>query len=160
MQRRDSSVSPTSWLASVTAECELVPRRARYMLFHVEKILAAQHCGRRAACILGSSSRLIAVLAYATYITMQFSGIRKLQSEMVDRNRKDSLQLLRIQNDLNSIGLAMRDMLDAGEPYPLTRGARSSTASATIWTWRCRQEEALGRGRAHQRPAPLPQPVA
>ncbi len=62
---------------------------------------------------------ILAVLAYATYITMQFSGIRKLQSEMVDRNRKDSLQLLRIQNDLNSIGLAMRDMLDAGEPYPL-----------------------------------------
>ncbi len=50
---------------------------------------------------------------------MQFAGIRKLQSEMVDRNRKDSLQLLRIQNDLNSIGLAMRDMLDQSDPYPL-----------------------------------------
>lgn len=62
---------------------------------------------------------LIAVLAYAAYITMQFAGIRKLQSEMIDRNRKDSLQLLRIQNDLNSIGLAMRDMLDASDPYPL-----------------------------------------
>jgi hypothetical protein len=37
---------------------------------------------------------------------------------MVDRNRKDSLQLLRVQNDLNSIGLAMRDMLEASEPYP------------------------------------------
>lgn len=39
---------------------------------------------------------------------------------MVDRNRRDSLQLLRVQNDLNSVGLAMRDMLDASEPYPLT----------------------------------------
>src|SRR5262245_11489882 len=39
---------------------------------------------------------------------------------MVDRNRKDSLQLLRVQNDLNSLGLGMRDMLDAREPYPLT----------------------------------------
>src|SRR5438270_3282844 len=39
---------------------------------------------------------------------------------MVDRNRKDSLQLLRVQNDLNSIALAMRDMLDTTEPYPLT----------------------------------------
>jgi signal transduction histidine kinase len=28
--------------------------------------------------------------------------------------------LLRIQNDLNQLGLAMRDMLDSGEPYPLT----------------------------------------
>jgi signal transduction histidine kinase len=39
---------------------------------------------------------------------------------MVERNRKDSLQLLRIQNDLNSLGLAMRDMLAGDEPYPLT----------------------------------------
>src|SRR6202044_2555396 len=29
-------------------------------------------------------------------------------------------QLLRVQNDLNSLGLAMRDMLDNDEPYPLT----------------------------------------
>ena len=68
---------------------------------------------------LGLIVTLIAVLAYAAYITMQFAGIRKLQSEMIDRNRKDSLQLLRIQNDLNSIGLAMRDMLDQSDPYPL-----------------------------------------
>jgi len=60
------------------------------------------------------------VLAYASYITVQLAGLRKLQSEMVDRNRKDSLQLLRIQNDLNSIALAMRDMLDTTERYPLT----------------------------------------
>jgi len=70
--------------------------------------------------LLGLLITLAAVVAYASYITVQLSGLRKLQSEMVDRNRKDSLQLLRIQNDLNSIGLAMRDMLDAGEPYPLT----------------------------------------
>ena len=62
---------------------------------------------------------LAAVLAYAFYITVQLSGLRRLQSELVERNRKDSLQLLRVQNDLNLIGLAMRDMLDAGEPYPL-----------------------------------------
>ena len=43
-----------------------------------------------------------------------------MQNNLVARNRKDSLQLLRIQNDLNSLGLAMRDMLDSGDPYPLT----------------------------------------
>lgn len=59
-------------------------------------------------------------MAYASYITVQLAGLRKLQSEMVDRNRKDSLQLLRIQNDLNSVALAMRDMLDTTERYPLT----------------------------------------
>jgi signal transduction histidine kinase len=63
---------------------------------------------------------LAAVLAYSFYITVQLAGLRKLQSEMVDRNRKDSLQLLRIQNDLNSVALAMRDMLDTTERYPLT----------------------------------------
>jgi signal transduction histidine kinase len=69
--------------------------------------------------LLGLVITLAAVLAYAFYITQQLAGLRRLQSELVDRNRKDSLQLLRVQNDLNLIGLAMRDMLDAGEPYPL-----------------------------------------
>ena len=70
--------------------------------------------------LLGLVITLAAVLAYAFYITIQLAGLRKLQSEMVDRNRKDSLQLLRVQNDLNSVALAMRDMLDTTEPYPLT----------------------------------------
>src|SRR3989475_12044281 len=70
--------------------------------------------------ILGLIITLAAVVAYSAYITFQLSGLRGLHSNLVDRNRKDSLQLLRIQNDLNSVGLAMRDMLDADEPYPLT----------------------------------------
>jgi signal transduction histidine kinase len=70
--------------------------------------------------LFGLVITLAAVLAYAFYITVQLAGLRKLQSEMVDRNRKDSLQLLRIQNDLNSVALAMRDMLDTTERYPLT----------------------------------------
>ena len=70
--------------------------------------------------LLGLVITLAAVVAYAGYITVQLAGLRRLQSEMVDRNRKDSLQLLRIQNDLNSVALAMRDMLDTTERYPLT----------------------------------------
>jgi signal transduction histidine kinase len=70
--------------------------------------------------ILGLIITLAAVVAYSGYIAFQISGLRELQNNLVDRNRKDSLQLLRIQNDLNSLGLAMRDMLDADEPYPLT----------------------------------------
>jgi signal transduction histidine kinase len=46
--------------------------------------------------------------------------LRTMQNTLVDRNRRDSLQLLRIQNNLNSLALAMRDMLDNDEPYPLT----------------------------------------
>ena len=70
--------------------------------------------------LFGLVITLAAVLAYASYITVQLAGLRKLQSQMVDRNRKDSLQLLRIHNDLNSVALAMRDMLDATGRYPLT----------------------------------------
>src|SRR5206468_4759297 len=61
-----------------------------------------------------------AVLAYSAYMTWQIRGLRELQTELVDRNRKDSLQLLRIQNDLNLLAVAMRDMVSSDEPYPLT----------------------------------------
>jgi signal transduction histidine kinase len=70
--------------------------------------------------LLGLIITLAAVVAYSAYITWQVAGLRKLQSDLIDRNRKDSLQLLRIQNDLNLLAVAMRDMLDNDEPYPLT----------------------------------------
>src|SRR6476620_883663 len=72
------------------------------------------------ALLLGLSITLAAVVADSWYVTRQIAGLRVLQTELVDRSRKNSLQLLRVQNDLNQLGLAMRDMLDSGEPYPLT----------------------------------------
>ncbi|HKW16068.1 MAG TPA: sensor histidine kinase [Terriglobales bacterium] len=74
---------------------------------------------------IGLVITLTAVVAYSAYVTRQIAGLRQLQSNLIDRNRKDSLQLLRIQNELNSIGIAMRDMLDVdpldqGQHYPLT----------------------------------------
>ena len=73
-----------------------------------------------AGLLLGLIFTLLAVVAYSSYIIVQIRGLRQLQSDFMDRSRKDSLQLLRVQNDLNSLALAMRDMLDADEPYPLT----------------------------------------
>ena len=70
--------------------------------------------------LLGLIVTLAAVVAYSAYITWQVAGLRQLQAELIDRNRKDSLQLLRIQNDLNLLAVAMRDMIDNDEPYPLT----------------------------------------
>jgi signal transduction histidine kinase len=70
--------------------------------------------------LMGMVITLGAVVADSSYLTRQIARLRVLQTDLADRNRKDSLQLLRIQNDLNSIGLAMRDMLDTDEPYPLT----------------------------------------
>jgi signal transduction histidine kinase len=70
--------------------------------------------------LLGLFITLSAVVAYSAYIIWQVNGLRSLQTEMVDRNRKDSLQLLRIQNDLSLLAVAMRDMVSGDEPYPLT----------------------------------------
>ena len=70
--------------------------------------------------LAGLAVTLSAVAIYSAYTIVQLRSLRTLQTETIDRNRTDSLLLLRIQNDLNSLGLAMRDMLDTSEPYPLT----------------------------------------
>jgi signal transduction histidine kinase len=69
--------------------------------------------------LIGLAVTLAAVAVFSLYALRQVEGLKDLQTRTVDRNRKDSLQLLRIQNNLNSLGLAMRDMLDNDEPYPL-----------------------------------------
>jgi signal transduction histidine kinase len=70
--------------------------------------------------LAGLAITLSAVTLYSGYTVMQLRGLERLQSGIIDRNRADSLLLLRIQNNLNSLGLAMRDMLEGSEPYPLT----------------------------------------
>jgi signal transduction histidine kinase len=74
---------------------------------------------------IGLVITLLAVVGYSWYVTGRIASLRQLQNDLIDRNRKDSLQLLRIQNELNSIGISMRDMLDVdpletGQRYPLT----------------------------------------
>jgi signal transduction histidine kinase len=61
----------------------------------------------------------------------QIAGLRDLQTQLIDRNRRDSLQLLRIQNNLNSLGQALRDMVNGDEPYGLNayRGQFKRTQS-------------------------------
>jgi signal transduction histidine kinase len=69
--------------------------------------------------LAGLAITLTAVGLYSGYTIRQLQGLRHLQVDTIDRNRLDSLLLLRIQNDLNALALAMRDMLDRTEPYPL-----------------------------------------
>ena len=73
--------------------------------------------------VVGLVVTLGTVVAYSWYISEQISGLRRLQTELSDRNRRESLQLLRVQNDLNQLGLAMRDMLDTETRDPLLVGA-------------------------------------
>ena len=72
-----------------------------------------------AGLLLGLAITLAAVVMYSWYVTRQISGLRELQTSITERNRKDSLQLLRIQNNLNEIALAMRDLVDKQNTYPL-----------------------------------------
>jgi hypothetical protein len=68
----------------------------------------------------GLAVTLSAVAVYSSYTIVQLRTLRRLQTETIDRNRTDSLLLLRIQNNLNSLALTMLDMLEQSEPYPLT----------------------------------------
>jgi hypothetical protein len=90
-------------------------------------MLGRMHMFRRktptTGLFIGLGVIVAAVIAYSWYTTLQISDVQQLQRDQVDRNRKDTLQLLRIQEDLNSLAHAMRDMLDGGEPYPITAWA-------------------------------------
>jgi signal transduction histidine kinase len=70
--------------------------------------------------LAGLAITLLAVSVYSGYTMLQLRSLQRLQTETIDRNRTDTLLLLRIQNGLNSVALTLRDMLDAGEPYPIT----------------------------------------
>ncbi len=92
---------------------------------------------------IGLIITIVAVIAYSFYITLQISRLRQLQNDLADRSRKDSLQLLRIQNELNSLALAMRDMLDNDEPYPLTAWSAQFQRMRTDLDDALRQEQQL-----------------
>jgi signal transduction histidine kinase len=81
---------------------------------------AARRPSPTTGLLIGLLITLAAVVMSGAYVTREISGLRALQTDITDRHRRDSLQLLRIQNDLNSLALAMRDMLDNDEGYPLT----------------------------------------
>jgi signal transduction histidine kinase len=91
--------------------------------------------------LVGLIVTLVGVVAYSWYISRQINGLRELQNNLADRNRKDSLQLLRVQNELNSLALAMRDMLDNDEPYPLTAWSAQFQRMRTDLDDAIRQEE-------------------
>lgn len=69
--------------------------------------------------LVGLAITLLATGIFSWYALHQIQGLRQLQSNIIDRNRKDTLQLLRIQNNLSSLALAMRDMVDGEGGYPL-----------------------------------------
>jgi signal transduction histidine kinase len=69
--------------------------------------------------LIGLAITLLAVAVFSWYALSRIEVVRGLQTHTIDRNRQDSLQLLRIQNNFHSLALAMRDMVEGSEPYPL-----------------------------------------
>lgn len=69
--------------------------------------------------VAGLAFTLLVISGYALYTLHLVSRMREIQTSTIDRNRLASLQLIRIQNDLNALGLAMRDMLDSSGGYPV-----------------------------------------
>lgn len=70
--------------------------------------------------LAGLAVTLSAVAVYSAYTVYQLRALERLQTTTIDRNRTDSLLLLRIQKDLNDVAHALRDMLDHTDGYPLT----------------------------------------
>jgi signal transduction histidine kinase len=62
---------------------------------------------------------LLTIAGVGVYTFSQVRDLRDEQTAITERNRKDALQLLRIQNDLSSLASMMRDMTDGSEPYPM-----------------------------------------
>lgn len=73
--------------------------------------------------LAGLAITLLAVGIYSAYTIRQLRALSELQTTTIDRNRTDTLLLLRIQNGLNALALTMRDMLDEQEHYPITAWA-------------------------------------
>ncbi len=69
--------------------------------------------------LVGLGVTVAAVAVFSMYSLSQIQGLRRLQTDTVDRNHRDSLQLIRIQNNLQELALSMRDMQDQAEPYPI-----------------------------------------
>jgi signal transduction histidine kinase len=62
--------------------------------------------------LLGLLITLAAVALFSSYTLFQLDRLRRLQTDTIDLNRHDSLLLVRVQGDINTIGLKLRDMRD------------------------------------------------
>jgi hypothetical protein len=62
--------------------------------------------------MIGFAVTLAALILYALFTGRQVASLRKLQANTVERNRLDTLQLMRIQDSLYSLGLALHDVVE------------------------------------------------
>ncbi len=70
--------------------------------------------------VAGLGFTLAVIGAFAAYTLYSVGRMRQVQTDVVERNRRAALQLIRIQSDLNSLALALRDVVENNEQYPVT----------------------------------------
>jgi signal transduction histidine kinase len=100
--------------------------------------------------LAGLAITLTVIALFSMYTVRQIDSLRQLQGDTIDRHRRDSLQLLRIQNNLNSLALAMRDMLEGSEPYPMTAWSAQFQRIRGDLADALEQESALAAGRSRE----------
>lgn len=62
--------------------------------------------------LFGLLITLAAVMCFCSYSLYQLTKLRQLQTQTIDLNRHDSLLLLRVQNNVNILGLKLQDMTE------------------------------------------------
>ena len=69
--------------------------------------------------VVGLTVSLLVIGGMGVYTVYEVRTLRDEQTAISDRNRRDSLQLVRIQSNLATVATALRDMADKVEPYPV-----------------------------------------
>ncbi len=70
--------------------------------------------------VLGVLMAALMVVAASIYARGEVRRLRDEQVALTERVRLDTLQLIRIDNNVTTIGETLRDMTDGSEPYPLS----------------------------------------
>ena len=72
----------------------------------------------------GAGLMLLLFLGFGVYTVRQMQQLRRFQSDVLERNRKDTLLLLRMQQDAYSLAISVRDMITVVPSAPLPNGQR------------------------------------
>jgi signal transduction histidine kinase len=87
---------------------------------------APARSGSRAPLVrlaLGLSLSLLTIIGFCLYAAHEIGRLRDEQMALSERNRRDSLQLIRVQNNLSTLAVTLRDMMERAEPYPMAAWA-------------------------------------
>jgi signal transduction histidine kinase len=90
---------------------------------------------------VGLGVAVLVIVGFSLYAAREIRTLRDEQAATSERNRLDTLQIVRIQQNLSSVAGALRDMLGGTEPYPLSAWAN------TFARLRIDLEQALARER-------------